>query len=139
MSRWTWFETGEDMCWYEYDEHVGQADRCNKIKPHDTTGYGTICSSDQLVSVFLTVGVRSPTDPETLIVRRAALAVVFALRVRPPERKPEILTGAFTWVAVRLDVPSGRGDRTWFDVNIDRAQAEELVKRRIYEADTTSE
>jgi hypothetical protein len=88
---------------------------------------------------FLTVGVRSPSDPETLLVRRAALAVVCALRVRPPERKPEILTGAFTWVADRLDDPQRRRDRTWFDVNIGRAQAEELLKHRIYEADATSE
>lgn len=88
--------------------------------------------------VFLTTGVRSPTDPQILIVRRAALAVAFALCVRPPERKPEILTGAFTWAAVQLDDPRLRRDRTWFDVNIDRAQAEELLKHRIYEADATS-
>jgi hypothetical protein len=89
--------------------------------------------------VFLTAGVRSPTDPETVIVRRAALAVVFALCVRPPAGKPEILTGAFTWAAVRLDDPRLRRDRTWFDVSIDRARAEELLKRRIYEAETTSQ
>jgi hypothetical protein len=88
---------------------------------------------------FLTTGVRSPTDAETLIVRRAALAVVFALCVRTPEGKAEILTGAFTWAAVRLDDPRLRRDRTWFDVNIDRAQAEELLKRRVYEIDLTSE
>lgn len=46
--------------------------------------------------VLLTAGLRSPTDPETLIVRRAALAVVFALRVRSPEPSAEVLTGAFT-------------------------------------------
>ena len=85
--------------------------------------------------VFLTAGVRSQTDPETVIVRRAALAVVFALCVRPPNSKAEILTGAFTWAAGRLDERRLRRDRTWFDVNIDRAQAEELLKRRIYEAD----
>jgi hypothetical protein len=88
---------------------------------------------------FLTTGIRSPTDAETLIVRRAALAVVFALRVHTPEGKTEILTGAFTWVAVRLDDPQLRRDRTWFDVNLDRAQAEELLKRRVYETDLTIE
>jgi hypothetical protein len=41
--------------------------------------------------VFLTSGVRSPTDDEKLIVRRAALAVVFALRVRMPKGNAEIL------------------------------------------------
>jgi hypothetical protein len=89
--------------------------------------------------VFLTVGVRSPADPQTLIVRRTALAVVFALRVRPPDRTADILTGAFTWAAVGLDDPRLRRDRIWFDLNIDRAQAEELLKRRINEAETTSQ
>ena len=89
--------------------------------------------------VFLTTGVRSPTDPKTLIVRRAALAVVFALSVRSPQRKPEILTGALTWAAVGLDEPQLRRDRTWLDVNIARDQAEELLKRRICEVETTPE
>jgi hypothetical protein len=88
--------------------------------------------------LFLTSGVRSPADPEILIVRRAALAVVFALRVRSPQRKPEIMTGALTWAAVGLDEPGLRRDRIWFDVNITRERAEELLKSRIYqvEADT---
>ena len=89
--------------------------------------------------VFLTTGVRSPTDPKTLIVRRAALAVVFALCVRSPQRKPEILTGALSWAAAGLDDPQLRRDRTWLDVNIARHQAEELLKRRIYEVETTPE
>jgi hypothetical protein len=88
---------------------------------------------------FLTTGVRSPADPEALIVKRAALAVMFALCVRPPQRNPQILTGAFTWAAVGLDEPGLRRDRTWLDVNIARAQAEELLKHRIYEAGTASE
>jgi hypothetical protein len=43
--------------------------------------------------VFLTVGVRSSSDPNRLIVRRAAIAVIFALGVRAPGRRLEILTG----------------------------------------------
>ncbi len=89
--------------------------------------------------VFLTTGVRSPADPKTLIVRRAALAVVFALSVRAPQRKPEILTGALTWAAVGLDDPQLRRDRAWLDVNIAREQAEDLLKHRIYEVDTMPE
>jgi hypothetical protein len=89
--------------------------------------------------VFLTTGVRSPADPETLIVRRAALAVLFALCVRSPQRKPEILAGALTWVAVGLDDPQLRRDRTWLDVNIAREQAEELLKHRVYEVGMTSD
>jgi hypothetical protein len=88
-------------------------------------------------AVFLTTGIRSPADPQPLIVRRAALAVVFALGVRAPQRKPEILTGALTWAATGLDDRQLRRDRTWFDVNIARDQAEELLKHRIYEVDTT--
>jgi hypothetical protein len=87
--------------------------------------------------VFLTAGVRSPGDPETLIVLRAALAVVFALSVGSPQRQPEILTGALTWAAAGLDDPQLRRDRTWFDVNIARGQAETLRKHRIYEVDAT--
>jgi hypothetical protein len=56
---------------------------------------------------FLTVSVRSPSDPDRLIIRRAALAVVFALGVRPPARRPEILTGVFSWEATGLDQPGG--------------------------------
>jgi hypothetical protein len=89
--------------------------------------------------VFLTAGIRSPAAPKVLIVRRAALAVVFALGVHAPQRKPEILTGALTWAATGLDDPQLRRDRTWFDVNIARDQAEELLKHRIYEVDTTPE
>jgi hypothetical protein len=87
--------------------------------------------------VFLTTGIRPPDDPTALIVRRAALAVVFALGVRPPQRKPEILTGALTWASAGLDDPQLRRDRTWFDVGIARGQAEELLKQRIYEVDAT--
>lgn len=58
---------------------------------------------------FLTAGVRSPADPQRLIVRRAGLAVVFALGVRAPQRKPAILTGAFTWATVGLDEPGRAG------------------------------
>jgi hypothetical protein len=35
---------------------------------------------------FLTTGIRSAADPKALIVRRAALAVVFARGVRAPQR-----------------------------------------------------
>jgi hypothetical protein len=85
--------------------------------------------------VFLTVGVRPPTDPQHLIVRRAALAVVFALGARPPQRKLAILTGAFSWAAVGLDEPGRRRDRTWLDLNMSRERAEEQLKHRVYQVD----
>jgi hypothetical protein len=82
--------------------------------------------------VFLTVGVRTPADPQQLIIRRAGLAVIFALGVVSPPRKPAILTGAFTWVAVGLDQPGHRRDRTWIDLNTTREQAQELLNDRIH-------
>jgi hypothetical protein len=83
--------------------------------------------------VFLTVGVRSSSAPDRLIVRRAAIAVVFALGVRAPERRPEILTGAFSWAAVGLDLPGGRRDRTWLDLGMSREHAEELLRHRVHQ------
>lgn len=83
--------------------------------------------------VFLTVGVRSSSDPGRLIVRRAAIAVVFALGVRAPERRLEILTGVFSWAAVGLDRPGGRRDRTWLDLGMSREHAEELLRHRVHE------
>jgi hypothetical protein len=84
---------------------------------------------------FLTVGVRSGPDPDHLIIRRAALAVVFALGVRPPARGPEILTGVFSWAAVGLDQPGSRRDRTWLDFGMSRDRAEELLKQRVHQVD----
>jgi hypothetical protein len=81
--------------------------------------------------VFLTVGVRSSSDPDRLIVRRAAVAVVFALGVRAPGRGLDILTGAFSWAAAGLDRPGDRRDRTWLDLGMSRGQAEELLRQRI--------
>jgi len=85
--------------------------------------------------VFLTGGVRNPSDPDKIIVQRAALAVVFWLGVRPPQERIEVLTGAFSWVAAGLDQPGGRFDRTWLDLGMSRDQAEELLTSRIYEID----
>ena len=82
---------------------------------------------------FLTVGVRSPSDPDRLIIRRAALAVVFALGVWPPARRPEILTGVFSWAATGLDQPGGRRDRPWLDSGMSRERAEELLEQRVHD------
>jgi hypothetical protein len=83
--------------------------------------------------VFLTGGVRSSSDPDHVTIRRAALAVVFALGVRAPGQSPEILTGAFSWAAAGLDQPGGRSDRTWLDIGISRELAEELLRQRVYQ------
>lgn len=87
--------------------------------------------------VFLTTGVRSSSDPDKMIVRRAAFAVAFALGVRAPGRRAEILTGAFSWVAVGLDRPGGRHDRTWLDLGMSRGHAEELLRDRVHQVDET--
>jgi hypothetical protein len=86
--------------------------------------------------VFLTVGVRSPSDPGRLTVRRAAIAVVFALGVRAPARELEILTGVFSWAAVGLDRPGERRDRTWLDFGMSREHAEELLRNRVHQVDS---
>lgn len=43
------------LCWYS--SHVGDADWCAEIKPHEEITYGTICTSDDEKLVVLTVGV----------------------------------------------------------------------------------
>lgn len=81
--------------------------------------------------VFLTIGVRSPSDPGKLIIRKAAVAAVFALGVQAPGRRLEILTGVLSWVAAGLDQPGSRRDRTWLDFGMSRGEAEELLKERV--------
>ena len=80
---------------------------------------------------FLTTGVRSAEDPEHITVRRAAVAVPFALGVRQPAGRPEILTGVLSWAAAGLDVPGSRRDRVWLDFGMSRERAEELLRQRI--------
>lgn len=87
---------------------------------------------------FLTTGVRDPADPDGLIVRRAAIALPFALGVRAPARRPEILTGVLTWAAAGLDAPGARSDRVWLDIGMSRQHAEELLKQRVHETGQAS-
>ena len=96
---------------------------------------GTVVEWVKIVEepVFLTTGIRSSSDPDRLTVRRAAIAVVFALGVRAPGREREILTGAFSWAAVGLDRPRERRDRTWLDLGMSRARAEEFLQRRVHQ------
>jgi len=88
--------------------------------------------------VFLTGGVRDPDDPTKAVIRRAALAVPFALSVSTPSQRRDVLTGVFTWVATGLDGRGPRRDRTWFDPGMTRSQAAELLEQRIYELDRAS-
>jgi hypothetical protein len=96
---------------------------------------GTILHWVKIVDepAFLTAGVRSGADPEQRTIGRTALAVQFALGAQSPRRKPEILTGTFTWAVTGLDQPGSRRDRMWLDVNMPRAQAAELLMQRIYQ------
>ncbi|MEU3493445.1 hypothetical protein [Kitasatospora cineracea] len=82
---------------------------------------------------FRTGGRRSPEDEQRIVVTRAGLAVPFALAVTAPGRRREILTGVFSWVAVRLDRPGQRKDQVWLDLRADLAWAEEELDRRIYQ------
>jgi hypothetical protein len=65
--------------------------------------------------IVLTGGVRLPDQPTQVIVRRAAVAVPFALAVVTPAGRRDILTGVFSWVAVGLHRPDSRRDGNWLD------------------------
>lgn len=69
-----------------------------------------------------------------MILVRAAIAVPFALGVRPPDSPITILTGIFSWAAARLDT-AVRMDRIWLDFGMTREEAETLLQQRIYELD----
>jgi hypothetical protein len=71
-------------------------------------------------------------------VRRAAVAVLFALGVWPPVGRPEILSGVLTWATAGLDVPDSRRDRVWLDFGMSRAHAEELLQQRLAAAGDAS-
>ncbi|MDI2131174.1 hypothetical protein QI554_34085 [Yinghuangia seranimata] len=92
---------------------------------------------------FLTGGVpRGEPDADgksRVLVVRAAVAVPFALSVRTPDSRREVLWGAFSWVAVRLDRPHERRDRTWLDLWITPERAEELLRERVYTVGTAHE
>jgi hypothetical protein len=77
----------------------------------------------------------SLTDPDRLIIRRAALAVMLAFGVRSPSRGLEILTSVFSWGAVGLDQPGSRRDSTRLDIGMSRGRADELLKQRVYQVD----
>lgn len=79
---------------------------------------------------FFTGGRPSPDRADLITVTRAALAVSFALSV--VSRKREILTGVFSWVAVRLDQPGNRKDQVWLDLWTDLDRAEEELRKRVY-------
>lgn len=81
---------------------------------------------------LLTGGPRE-AESDRVIVRRAALAVEFAMSVMPPNGRREFLVGSFSWVAVGLDTTDGRHDRTWFDIGMPIARAGELLNERIWE------
>jgi hypothetical protein len=85
---------------------------------------------------FRTGGPGSPEDEDhiRMTVRRAGVAVPFALAVATPEPQRYILTGVFTWVATHLDTPWQRRDGVWLDLNMNtHAEAAEALNRRIYE------
>lgn len=81
---------------------------------------------------YLTGGRPQPDNEDRLIVTRAGIALPFALSVTAPERKRQILTGVFTWVAVRLDQPGKRKDQVWLDLWADLDWAETELRNRIY-------
>lgn len=81
---------------------------------------------------YLTGGRPQPDDESNMIVTRAGLALPFALSVTSPGGRREILQGAFSWVAVRLDQPGARKDQVWLDLRADLDWAETELRNRIY-------
>ncbi len=86
---------------------------------------------------YLTGG-RRTDDGKKLLVTRAALAAPFVLSVRDPSGDVEELRGVLSWVACGLD-GGERRDRTFLDLRVDFAWAQEQLQARIYEIDRTYE
>jgi len=86
--------------------------------------------------VFLTGGVRLIEQPNKIIVRRAGMAVPFALAVIDPAGRRDVLTGVFSWVAVGLDRSDARQHQTWLELKTTRAAAGEALKLRILDLET---
>ncbi|MGK5732914.1 hypothetical protein [Streptomyces sp. URMC 124] len=95
---------------------------------------GTVVEWIKVLDVprYLTGGRLQPDDPSHMIVTRVGIALSFALSVTSPGRSREILHGAFSWVAVRLDEPGRREDRVWLDLGTDLDRAETELRDRIY-------
>ncbi|MBF9067097.1 hypothetical protein [Streptacidiphilus fuscans] len=79
---------------------------------------------------YLTGARRDPGHDDQIIVTRAGLTLSFALSVTASKR--EVLTGTFSWVAVRLDEPADRKDQIWLDLWTDLDWAETELRNRIY-------
>lgn len=85
---------------------------------------------------LLTGGRRSPEDEQRVIVVRTGVAVPFALCVRTPDGRRDILWGVFTWVASGLDKPAQkRRDRVWLDLEARIEWAKERLPQRVYEVE----
>ena len=83
----------------------------------------------------ITGGRRIPGDENHITVVRAGVAVPFALSVRSPFGRREVLWGVHTWVVSGLDKPGQRKDRVWFDLRATVEWAKEQLARRVYEVD----
>ena len=81
---------------------------------------------------YLTGGRPQPDDEGRIIVTRAGIALPFALSVISPGHKREILQGAFSWIAVRLDQLGNRKDQVWLDLRADLDWAATELRSRIY-------
>lgn len=93
---------------------------------------------------FLSAGIPQPAEdgdesPQTMTLVRAGMAVPFALAVRSPDRRREILWGVYSWVAVNLHRPGEDRHRSWLDVRMSPERAVELLKERLYTVGTPAE
>ncbi|NKY85854.1 hypothetical protein [Nocardia veterana] len=67
-----------------------------------------------------------------LTVSRAALGVPFALSVRAPGRRREVLAGTFTWIWAGLDQPDP-SQRVWLDLGMSADWAQDQFPSRMFE------
>ena len=87
---------------------------------------------------YLTAGRRIVDDPNSLILTRAALAAAFAVGVDSPSGRFDILWGAYSIAVVGLDRPGQARRRVWFDLWTGLDTAEQQLRARIAEVDTSS-
>jgi hypothetical protein len=83
----------------------------------------------------VTGGRRVAEDEGRIILVRTGLAVPFALSVKDPDNRREVLWGVFTWAASGLDGSTERRDRVWFDLHVGLEWAKQRLAQRVYEVD----
>ena len=83
----------------------------------------------------LTSGRRVVGNENQIILVRTGVSVPFALSVKGPDSRREVLWGVFTWAASGLDGSTQRKDGVWFDLHVGLEWAKQHLTQRVYEVD----